>query len=232
MEESLRHLSQLGYRPSIVVDVGTANGTDALLEVFPNSRYLWIEPLREFEADLKRLTARYRGEYLIAACGKNAGLVTINVHPQLTGSSIMHESDGTDADGVPREVQMCRLDDLIAKYDLTGDVLLKADVQGAELEVLEGATDLLNSCEVIVLEVAFFRFLKTNPEFYDVIHYMKQKGFVVYDIFGGTNRLLDGALAQKDVLFVKEDGLYRKSHRWATPEQRSSHVARSRKRNP
>jgi FkbM family methyltransferase len=232
MEESLRHLSRLGYCPSVIIDVGTASGTDDLVNVYPDSRYLWIEPLQEFETDLKRLQSKYSGDYLIGACGRTEGRVTMNVHPSLTGSSILHEADGEEADGVPREVPMLRLDDLAEKYGIKANVLLKVDVQGAELEVLEGAQDLLPACEIIILEVSFFKFLKTNPEFCDVINYMKEKGFVAYDIFGGTNRLLDGAVAMKDVLFVKEEGRFRMSHGWATIEQRRRYVAGYRRHNP
>jgi hypothetical protein len=49
---------------------------------------------------------------------------------------------------------------------------------------------------------------------------MKERGFVTYDLVEGHNRPLDNALAQKDVFFVKENGLFRESHNWATREQR------------
>ena len=38
-----------------------------------------------------------------------------------------------------REIRVIKLDDLIDEYNLKGDILLKVDVQGYELEVLEGA---------------------------------------------------------------------------------------------
>ena len=44
---------------------------------------------------------------------------------------------------------------------------------------------------------------------------MKDVGYVVYDIIGGINRPLDLALGQKDLVFVKENGVFRKSHGWA-----------------
>jgi hypothetical protein len=43
---------------------------------------------------------------------------------------------------------------------------------------------------------------------------MKERQFVVYDIFGWHTRLLDGALAQVDLAFVKENGQFRKHHRY------------------
>jgi hypothetical protein len=41
---------------------------------------------------------------------------------------------------------------------------------------------------------------------------MKDRGFVAYDLFGAHTRPLDGALAQVDIVFVKERGRFRQSH--------------------
>jgi hypothetical protein len=48
---------------------------------------------------------------------------------------------------------------------------------------------------------------------------MKKKKYVAYDVFGGHNRPLDGARAQADIAFVKENGLFRTSHSWAITAQ-------------
>ena len=53
----------------------------------------------------------------------------------------------------------------------------------------------------------------------DVVAYMKNLGFVVYDIFGEDYRPLDGALGQIDIAFVKENGIFRTDHAYATAEQ-------------
>jgi hypothetical protein len=47
---------------------------------------------------------------------------------------------------------------------------------------------------------------------------MKDRGFVVYDICGFVQRPLDGALAQVDLAFVKENGHFRKCHDYAAPK--------------
>ncbi len=214
MDEALEHISSLGFYPRVIIDVGTANGTFPLLNTFPESEYIWIEPLIEFEEDLRKLTHKFKGRYIIAAAGKFNGKTIINVHSDLHGSSLYEESDGKEADGEPRTIKVIRLDDLIEKQHSSNDILCKVDVQGAELDVLDGAQEVLQLCEVVILEVSLFKFLKGAPEFYDVIAYMKKRDFVVYDIFGGHNRLLDGALAQRDVLFVKEDGRFRQTHNW------------------
>lgn len=97
--------------------------------------------------------------------------------------------------------------------------MIKVDVQGAELDVLEGAQQALSEAEVIVLEVSLFEFMKGAPQFFDVVSYMKKHGFVAYDIIHGWNRPLDNALGQVDIFFVKENGMFRKDHSYSTTEQ-------------
>ncbi len=222
MGASLRHLRALGYCPSYIVDVGAGQGTRPLLRTWPKVATLWIEPLREFEPKLQALAAEYPGRYRIAAAGEFPGPLTLHVHDRdFYGSSLMRESDGPKADGQSREVPIVRLDDEVDFAEAGDEILLKVDVQGAELMVLAGAHRVLAQSAAVVLETSFFQFHQGAPIFREVVEYMHARGFEVYDIFGLENRLLDGALAQCDVLFVKEAGRFRLTHAWATPDQRA-----------
>lgn len=216
----LDHVKSLNFQPQTVIDVGVAYGTFELYEKFPQANHLLIEPVAECEGFLKNICQKYKAQYVIAAAGKSPGSIIINVHPGIQGSSILKEMEGSDADGVPREVPMVTLDDLCSEKNLKGSYLIKLDVQGAELDVLEGAKNVLQETEMIILEVSLFEFMVNSPQFYEIVTYMKNQGFVVYDIFGNCIRPLDGALAQVDLAFVKENGQFRQSHFYATKEQR------------
>jgi FkbM family methyltransferase len=220
LSQSLDQVFGLGFRPETVIDVGVAKGTFELYEKFPEARHLLIEPIREYEGVIKDIAEKYGADYLIAAASDQRGTITINVHPDLICSSLFKETEGTHVDGKTREVPAVRLDDVCEKKGLKGPYLIKIDVQGAELKVLDGAPRVLGETELVILEVSLFRFYVGGPQFYDVMVYMKERGFVAYDIFGGHTRSLDGALAQVDMSFVREDGLFRKHHFYATPEQR------------
>lgn len=216
-DEALVQIRNLGYYPDLVIDVGAANGTPPLQKVFPNSNFFWIEPLQEFEPALKDLQKKLKGEYIIAGIGKTEDRMVMHVHKDLVGSSLLSEADGEMADSVSREIPITTLNKLSREchWGNFKKILLKADVQGFELKVLQGATEILANVDVIILEVSFYRFLKDAPDFYDVISYMKGIGYVAYDIVGGINRPYDYALGQKDFVFVKENGLFRKSHGWS-----------------
>ena len=187
---------------------------------FPDSFFLLIEPLKEFEPDLRSILMQYRGSYIIAVAGWKTGEATFNVHENhLGGSSLYKEMMRSEVDGHEVNVPIIMLDDILKDKLLNGPYLIKVDVQGAEIDVLEGGQKALAKAEVVVLEVSMFQFMKGAPEFFDIVFYMKQHGFVAYDIILGWNRPLDNALGQIDIIFVKENGQFRQDHSYSTVEQ-------------
>jgi FkbM family methyltransferase len=204
-----------------VIDVGVAFETEDLHQAFREAQLLLIEPLAEFEPFLKGICERYNAQYVLAAAGEARGSAVLNVRAdQLECSSLFKETEGPTVDGTPRQVPVVTIDDLCRERKLHGPYLIKVDVQGAELKVLAGAAETLKQTEVVILEVSLFELLIESPQLFDVMAYMKERGFVLYDTWGFLYRPYDGALAQMDMAFVREGGRFRTSHVYATPDQR------------
>lgn len=224
MRGALHQLSTLGFHPRTVIDVGVATKTEGLYQAFKDANVLLIEPLAEFEPFLRDICLSYNAQYVLAAAGENPGSALINVHPDKFGSSFLKEVEGSSVDGVPREVPVVTIDDLCADRNLVGPYLMKVDVQGAELQVLAGATHTLQQTEVVILEVTLFGTMIGGPQMSDTVARMRQYGLAVYDIFGFHYRPLDNALCQLDMVFVQEQGTFRETHVYATPEQRAANT--------
>lgn len=220
LNEVMNHINIKGFRPNTIIDVGVAYGTPGLYGKFENVDYFLIEPLKEYEESCKNLTKKYGGKYIIAAASDSSDIVTINVHPDLSGSSIYAESEGSHVDGIPRNVSTITIDKICKDYKLKGPYLLKIDTQGSEIKVLKGSNEILQKTEIVILETFFFEFYKGIPLFDDIILFLKERNFLVYDIFGGLTRPLDDALAQVDLVFVKKDGFFRRSSHFASEVQR------------
>lgn len=215
-----------GLRPFTVIDCGAAFGTAELYLNFPDARHVFIEPLREYQEALKSLKHRLKSADIVqAAAAANEGVLTINVHPDLVGSSTYLEEEDSDVNGVPREVPAVTLDNVCRRLGTQGPYLIKLDVQGSELDVLNGAADVLLVAELVVMETSLFEFYKGAPQLGEVIAFMKTRGFVPYDVVGAQYRLMDGAMSQIDVVFVRESGVLRVHHVYATPEQRRQQTA-------
>jgi len=78
------------------------------------------------------------------------------------------------------KVRTDKLDNVLEHLDLKKPILLKIDVQGAELHVLKGATESLNNIDVIQLEVSFMNFYDGQASIEDVISFLKSFGFSAF----------------------------------------------------
>jgi FkbM family methyltransferase len=209
-----------GLRAATVIDVGVAWGTPGLYEGFSDARHLLVEPLVEYEEALDRISQTHRAEYVLAAAGAQAGEMEIAVHRVPTLSSPLGERESDVAGASSRRtVPVVRLDELCAGRGLAGPYVIKADVEGAELQVLEGATGILGQTELVLLETSLWAFWDGAPLVADVVAWMREHGFEVYDLWGGHVRPLDGALAQVDIAFARADGVLRARRGYATPDQ-------------
>jgi FkbM family methyltransferase len=90
-----------------------------------------------------------------------------------------------------------------------GDVdFIKIDVQGGELEVLEGGRKTLLNTLGLEVEVEFLEIYKGQPLFGDVSRFVSDQGFEFYDFvteyrYGRKNLNRKGQLAFADALFLR-----------------------------
>lgn len=211
-----------GYYPEVILDAGVASGTPELYTSFPESKFILFEALEEFLPSMQKHQDNYKDMHIeVCALGSETKEIEINVHPDLVGSSLYLEDEDSNVNGKKRTVPLKTLNSFQKKYQLEdSSVLLKIDVQGAEIDILRGATQLLPYIDVVILEVSLFDFFDNGIQFIDIIKYMDDNNFVTYDIFNFSNRPYDSALAQVDIAFVKKDSIFRKKHIFATKEQR------------
>ncbi|HEX8066789.1 MAG TPA: FkbM family methyltransferase [Thermoleophilaceae bacterium] len=215
----LDNAKRLGLAPATVIDVGVGYGTPDLYEAFPGARVLLVEPIPDrFAGAVDEIRRRHGADHVAAAAGAEAGTASFTVHRAPEMSSLLGGWTG-DRDGERREVPVVRLDDAVAERGLPGPYVLKVDVEGAELRVLDGAPRVLAECDLVLLEVRFFEFLPGAAQLHDVVPYMRERGFVAYDLYGGNLRLTDGALALVNLVFAREDGPFRRDQSFGSAEQ-------------
>jgi FkbM family methyltransferase len=74
-----------------------------------------------------------------------------------------------------------RLDSVLAEQHIAPD-FMKIDTQGAELKIMQGAGDYMDSLLGLELEVEFVSLYVDQPLFADIDIYARQKGFELFDL--------------------------------------------------
>ncbi|MEO5999936.1 MAG: FkbM family methyltransferase [Chitinophagaceae bacterium] len=184
--------------------------------VFPESDFCLIEPQREMKDYLDGFCKEFKGSvYFLAGAGSKSGQLNLTIWDDLVGSSFLPKQDlNLEDQGKQRPVEIVTIDELIKSSKIGVPEIIKPDIQAFELEALNGATSTFGITEVFIMEVSFFRFAEAMPLFWEVINFMFQRDYVVYDFPGFARRPLDGALGQCDICFVKENSFLRSSHLW------------------
>ena len=198
---ALSRASRLGVHIDEIVDVGAASGewTRECMAVLPNARYFLVDPLDENAVALRTLAAARRNVHCwIGALGASQGTMQLFVHGD---QSSAYPSEFSRVPG--RDVSVRTLDSFLGR-EIHHPALIKADVQGHELEVLQGAERCLSTAVLVLLEVSFRRIYAGAPLAHEVIAFMGARGFRILDVCTYTQSPSDGELAQSDLLFARD----------------------------
>jgi FkbM family methyltransferase len=198
----LENIKDNGFSPVTIIDIGANVGdwTRMAASVFPSSRILMFDANPENDQALRNTVHELgiRSEHFINLIGAEKN-DAVTFYKFGTGSSVLPDLSDIEREAVT--LPMNTLDNV--------PLLLKLDVQGFELEVLAGGRRTLRLSDVVIMEVSLLPCNDGGPLFADVIAFMKEEGFVVFDFCGQHRREGDKVLVQTDVAFVRHDSRLR-----------------------
>jgi FkbM family methyltransferase len=209
----VKMLSQ--HRIDTVLDVGANEGQYALLlrELGFRGRIISFEPLATAYQGLQ-LSAAKDPLWTIAprmAIGYRDGQISLNVASNSVSSSVLPilgnlERAAPDVTYVGSEVVPIIRLDCAASERLSDaqNIFLKVDVQGYELEVLQGAEELLPRIVGAQLELSFVPLYEGQTLFRPLIDFMLHRGFSIWGIMPGLVDNSSGRLLQTDVIFFRQ----------------------------
>lgn len=198
------------YTPSTVVDVGVNHGQFLHLAagLWPDAVIVGIEPNASLA---EQVAGAYEGNPNIrleaCAVGNSEGEIELFVTRNDQNSSIHKPTeafhDDRSGDGVvgTEKVPLRRLADVLD--GCAGPMLVKIDVQGAELEVLEGLGDRLDDVGVIVIEAPFEDAYEGAAGFDEIYRYLTARGFAYEGALGQLNSRHTGRVRQEDSIYVR-----------------------------
>lgn len=215
----LTSITHRGFKCSNVLDVGANKGEWSTLvkKIFPDANMFMIEPLAEMEDNLKKFCIENPGSryFMYGAASAPTKWYLTTWGDDLAGAScVVPENQFLKSQNKQREIELITIDSLIEEGKVPIPELAKLDIQGYEIEALKGATKLLGKTELLILECSLYQYSKGIPLASDVIGFMKEKGYEVYDFVGFNRRPFDQAIGQMDICFARADGILRRSNLW------------------
>lgn len=209
----IQHLERADLTPATVFDVGVADGTPWMYRAWPQAKFHLFDPTPQSLPHMRRWAKTLKAKVYNYALGDEPGSLDLRVRREHSGSSFFDEIGKADL------VETIRVP--VVRFDAAINVvprpaLIKIDVQGAELMVLRGMGERLADMDCIIVETGLIATLDGSPEFADVVDFMTQAGFVLFDIVGVLRRPLDHAVAYVDAVFVPASSPLRQDRRWGT----------------
>ncbi|MDG2535774.1 FkbM family methyltransferase [Sphingomonas sp. HITSZ_GF] len=209
---AVEHLEAIRFcAPATLLDVGANKGqfATAVRGTLPETQIHAFEPLpmagERFEAVFK---GDGHTQLHKVALGKEAREARFYVADRDDSSSLLKPGAGQAAAfgvSTAREITVSvkPLEAVIDPATLQGPILLKIDVQGAELEVLEGIQS-LDRIDFIYVELSFVELYEGQALFEDVRAYLASRGFLLRGVYNQVSTAEFGP-TQADCLFVRAD---------------------------
>jgi len=197
-----------GIEFDLLIDIGANKGQFSLvaLERNPNTRVYAFEP-QPLEASIyrsifKKSTNITLYQFALGAESKEAKMY---ISRRRDSSSLLPISEIQERIFPKTNLAKCEtvsvrtLDSFATKWNETGRILVKIDVQGFELEVLKGANSVLRKASFLYVECSNVSFYHGQALYSDVRDFLEKAGYCLRD---RTNEHYDGdKLVQADFLF-------------------------------
>jgi len=173
-------------RPHVIFDVGAHEGWffHCWKDWCPLAEVHAFEPADE-AFQRSRMYERDDVHLNRVAVGRTAGTLPLNVMADSSVSNSLlapvgetwREIGYTTGEIARRDVDVITLDDYASRHVITSIYLIKIDVQGFELEVLEGARETLTRTDYVFVEAAIRPLYAGAPRFTAVYDFLADHGF-------------------------------------------------------
>lgn len=202
LENFLTLWKRLGDKPSHIVDVGANHGhwTRSVLQYFPDSRYLLVEPQERLNAFMEDLSNDSRVHLANVGISDEPGVLSLALPNSDDSATFLSEAAKSNP---TIEVPVTTLDSLVEECFSIPDIC-KIYAEGFDLKALRGAKSLLGNTEVFLVEVAVCAGGLENTVD-RVVSFMSEHNYRVFDLTDLNRSPRDLALWLAEIVFVKRD---------------------------
>jgi FkbM family methyltransferase len=182
-----------------ILDIGSNDGFWYKMnkDLYPGSKFTLIEANALNEPELKKLGVEYYIECL-SDYEKEVSFYITKKNPTTTGASYYKEDSDHFSDDEVEIIKMKtkRLDDLFP--DRSFDVI-KIDVQGSELDIINGGKRIFSLAKKVIMEVPIdgINYNIGAPKRKDYFDKMNELGFIIRSSIGVVNDIHEDFIFEK-----------------------------------
>ena len=192
------------FEPKSVLDIGANVGQfySEIKPIFPNAYYYLVDGSKSCEVVLETLNVDY-SICLLSDSEKEVDFYIRKNEPRCTDNSIYRENTSFyDDDQIIIEKRQTKtLSNLLNNQVFD---LIKIDVQGSEIDIINGGLDIIKEAKGILMEVSLMEYNQNSPTKDFVYKYMDNLGFKPVELIGNINHPLTYELIQQDILFLNK----------------------------
>ena len=192
------------FEPKSILDIGANVGQfyNEIKNIFPNSYYYLVEGSESCEVVLETFNVDY-SICLLSDTEKEVDFYIRKNEPRCTGNSIYRENTSfyDDDQIIVEKKQTKTLSNLLNNQTFD---LIKIDVQGSEIDIINGGLNIIKKAKGILMEVSLMEYNQNSPTKDFVYEYMDNLGFKPVELIGNINHPLTYELIQQDILFLNK----------------------------
>jgi FkbM family methyltransferase len=198
----IRRLRNSGVDINVVYDVGAYKGkwTEGLKPYLKNgTKFFLFEPNSKFEIELKST-----GFPVFRVLLSNISEVKTFYSQEGSGDSYYPEKSIGNGLVFEKRIQTVTLDEMYADASngLLPPDLMKIDTQGSEIDILNGATTLVPSLKVLILECPIVKYNQGAPDIQEYLDMIIKLGFIPFQVV--EIHMLNNVFVQIDIAFVSK----------------------------
>lgn len=203
MDRIIRHIE-----PKKLLDIGANIGdfTKNILREVPNCIAVMVEANPYCEPYLKTVGQQYE----IVGLSDKVGVFDLfveNNNPVGTGASFYKENTQWYEEGNYHSIQVnTQTLDSLSYFDGSSIDLIKLDVQGSELDIINGGLSTITRAKYVLIEVSLLQYNEGAPLMDAVVEKMTSLNFSIADIV--EYHKMNNVIFQLDILFKNQTFLW------------------------
>lgn len=174
----LQQLKSSGFEPKVIYDIGACvlNWYNEAKKLWPDATFIEFDAFESAEFLYKEKGVRY---YIGPLSNEDNREVKFYVNEMWPGGNSYYKEKG---DKIFKEdsyklYKTSKLDTIVEKYNIPKPDFIKIDVQGAEKDVIEGATNTIKHAQRMVIEMQHEEYNEKAPNVTKTLPYIESLGW-------------------------------------------------------